>query len=93
MAVPFIRFDPAAVEIELTTVVALKYSFAVGLVIVTAALIAVVLAYFELWDPILDFLGGLRIHLNFAAYFWFSTLLFLVWAVTFFVICRRTAST
>jgi hypothetical protein len=56
------------------------------LVIVTTVLIAVVLAYFELWDPILNTLGELRIHMNFAAYFWFSTLLFVVWAVTFFIV-------
>jgi hypothetical protein len=61
-----------------------------GMVILGAAFLTILLAYFRLWDPILLFLGGLRIHLNFAAYFWFSTLLFVAWALAFFVFDRMT---
>jgi len=61
-----------------------------GMVILGAAFLIVLLAYFQLWDPILRFLGNLRIHVNFAAYFWFSTLLFVTWASAFFVFDRMT---
>jgi hypothetical protein len=61
-----------------------------GMVILGAAFLIVLFAYFQLWDPILNWMGNLRIHLNFAAYFWFSTLLFVVWASAFFVFDRIT---
>jgi len=59
-----------------------------ALVIVTAVLITVLLAYFQLWDPILAWLGNLKVQLNVGAYFWFSTLMFVVWALTVFVFDR-----
>jgi len=61
-----------------------------GMVLLSAAFIVLLLSYFNLWDTIFGWLGHFRIHLNFAAYFWFSTLLFIVWAATFFVFDRLT---
>lgn len=57
-----------------------------GLMILGVALVTVLLAYFGWWDDIFTWFGGLKIHLNFGAYFWFSTLMFLVWAVSVFVV-------
>ncbi len=57
-------------------------------VILTAMLITVVLIYFDWWGIILGWFGDLKIYLNQGAYFWFSTLLFLVWAFTVFAFDR-----
>ena len=73
----------------LVTNVAVR-GLASGVVILAILLGTVTLAYFDLWDSILAWVGHLRIHLNFAAYFWFSTLLFLAWALSFFVFDRMT---
>ena len=59
-----------------------------GLVILGIALVSVLLAYFSWWDEIFAWFGGLKIHLNFGAYFWFSTLMLLVWLVSVFVVDR-----
>ncbi len=59
-----------------------------GLVIMSAVLISVLLAYFGWWDDIFAWFGGLHIHLNFGAYFWFSTLMFIVWAGSVFIVDR-----
>lgn len=59
-----------------------------GMLILGAALVTVLLAYFGWWDEIFSWFGGLKIHLNFGAYFWFSTLMLLVWAVSVFVVDR-----
>jgi hypothetical protein len=59
-----------------------------GLVILGIALVAVLLAYFGWWDDIFAWFGGLKIHLNFGAYFWFATLMLLVWLVSVFVVDR-----
>lgn len=64
--------------------------YASGTVVLGLVLVAVVLAYFELWGPILGWFGDLNVYLNQGAYFWFSTLLFLVWAATVFGIDRMS---
>lgn len=59
-----------------------------ALVIVTGILITVLLAWFGLWDRVLNWIGNLRIYLNLGAYFWFSTLVLLVWVFSVFVFDR-----
>lgn len=61
-----------------------------GMVILSAILATVVLAYMNLWDTVLKWLGGLSVHLNLGAYLWFSTLLFGTWALTVFVFDHLT---
>lgn len=56
-----------------------------------AALAVVVLAVAGLaaagaWGPVLGWVGDLNVYLNQGAYFWFSTLMALVWAVTVFAV-------
>jgi len=55
-----------------------------AIVIMGAALLTVVLAYVGLWDEVFRWFGNLTIHLTLGAYFWFSTLMFLTWAITVF---------
>jgi hypothetical protein len=59
-----------------------------GMVIMGICLLTVTLAYFGQWGQILKVLGELRIHLNLGAYFWFSSLLFISWALGMFVVDR-----
>lgn len=59
-----------------------------ALVIMGGVLITVVLAYAGWWDEIFTWFGNLTVHLTLGAYFWFSTLMFLAWAVTVFGIDR-----
>ncbi len=59
-----------------------------GLVIMGVVLVSVLLAYFGWWDAVFSWFGGLKIHLNFGAYFWFSTVMFIVWAVSVFIVDR-----
>ena len=59
-----------------------------GMVILGTALLSVLLAYFGWWDEIFAWFGDLKIHLNFGAYFWFSTLMLLVWLASVFVVDR-----
>jgi hypothetical protein len=56
-------------------------------VIVILLMIATVitLAFFNLWDDILGFFGGLDIRMNAAGYLFIGIPLFLVWAFVFFV--------
>jgi hypothetical protein len=61
-----------------------------GIVIMGMALVTVLLAYIGWWDEVFAWLGGLEIHLNLGAYFWFSTLLFAVWAATVFGLDRMS---
>jgi len=61
-----------------------------ALVIMGMALVTVMLAYFGLWDNIFRFFGALHIYLNEGAYFWFSTVVFLVWAFATFVFDRMS---
>ena len=59
-----------------------------GLIIMGGVLSTVVLAYIGWWDEIFTWFGNLTIHLTLGAYFWFSTLLVLAWAVTVFGLDR-----
>jgi hypothetical protein len=59
-------------------------------VVLTAVLAVVLLAYFRVWDAVLGWFGHLNIYINQGAYFWFSTLLFLTWALATFVFDRFT---
>ncbi len=61
-----------------------------AVVILSVITATVILAYFDLWDSILGWLGELTIYLNQGAYFWFSTLMFVVWAFTTFVFDRMS---
>jgi hypothetical protein len=56
-------------------------------VIVILLMVATVitLAFFNLWDDILGFFGGLDIRMNAAGYLFIGIPLFLVWAFVFFV--------
>ena len=61
-----------------------------GLVLLGVALVTVLLAYFGWWDEIFAWFGGLKIHLNFGAYLWFSTVMFLMWAISVFAVDRMS---
>ena len=54
----------------------------------SAVLLTVVLAWLGWWQEVFHWFGHLTIHLTLGAYFWFSTLLFLTWFFTVFVIDR-----
>jgi len=56
--------------------------------IVTMALIVVSITALGWWDNILGALGSLRIHMNMGFYAFFSSVLFIVWALVFFVFDR-----
>ncbi len=60
--------------------------YASGMVLMSLITAAVLIAYFGAWGAILGWLGDLNIYLNQGAYFWFSTAVFLIWAVTTFLI-------
>lgn len=59
-------------------------------VIMAVAFTTVLFAYLEWWDDILNWMGHLRIYLNLGTYVAFSTLLFVVWALTVFVFDRMS---
>jgi hypothetical protein len=61
-----------------------------GMVILGIALVIVLLAYFGWWDHVLGWLGDLKISLNLGAYFWFSSLMLMVWLVSVFVLDRTS---
>jgi hypothetical protein len=61
-----------------------------ALAITGIALLAVLFAYFDLWSGIFDWFGSLNVFINAGAYFWFSTLIFVVWAFATFVFDRMT---
>jgi hypothetical protein len=61
-----------------------------GMVIMGIALVIVLLAYFGWWDQVLSWFGGLEISLNLGAYFWFSTLMLIVWLVSVFGMDRTS---
>lgn len=61
-----------------------------AIVIMGIALVSVLLAYFGWWDTIFAWFGNLKIHLNFGAYVWFSTLMLLLWAVSVFIVDRMS---
>lgn len=47
-------------------------------------------SWLEWWEPLYRWLGLLHIHINLGGYLVIATVLFLVWALTVFVIDRRT---
>jgi hypothetical protein len=61
-----------------------------GMVILAVITVTVVLAYFDLWDPLLRMLGNLSIHMNMGAYMFISALLFVVWVLSVFVFDQMT---
>jgi hypothetical protein len=56
--------------------------------ILTALVLVLVGLYFGWWGTILDWLGRLNIFMNMGFYVFFSTLIFLVWALNLFVFDR-----
>jgi hypothetical protein len=59
-----------------------------GMVVMGVTLLTVLLAYVGWWDEVFRWFGSLEIHLNLGAYFWFSTLMLVLWAVTVFGLDR-----
>jgi hypothetical protein len=59
-----------------------------AIVILTAALVVLLLAYFQLWEDVLAYLGLVAIYMNLSFYLFFSTLVLLVWAFSVFVYDR-----
>lgn len=59
-----------------------------GMVIMGIMLLTVLLAFVGWWDEVFSWFGGLEIHLDLGAYFWFSTLMLALWAVTLFGLDR-----
>jgi len=55
------------------------------IVILSLALAALTLAYYHKWDAVLEWLGNLKIHLNFGAYFWLATVIGGIWLVTLLI--------
>jgi hypothetical protein len=53
-------------------------------------LLTVLLAYIGWWDQVFSWLGGLKINLNLGAYFWFSTLMLVLWAACVFGLDRAS---
>lgn len=50
----------------------------------------VIMAYFNVWDPILGWVAALQVRLNFGAYVWFSTLMLITWLLSVFVFDRMS---
>lgn len=84
-----ICFFVALIMVILITNVSVR-GLASGIVIMGVGFLTVLFAYLGWWDEIFNWLGGLKIHLNEGAYFWFSTLLLIVWALSVFVFDRMT---
>jgi hypothetical protein len=61
-----------------------------AIVILSALLIALALAYFGLWEQVLGLLGSLNIYMNMGFYVFFSTLIFLVWFTSVFIYDRMS---
>lgn len=61
-----------------------------GMVIMGVILLTVLLAYVGWWDQVLAWFGSLEIHLNLGAYFWFSTLMLVLWGITVFGVDRMS---
>jgi hypothetical protein len=53
-------------------------------------LVAVLLAWFGWWDDILGFIPHLSVHMNMGFYLVFSSALFIIWLLAFFVFDRLT---
>jgi hypothetical protein len=56
--------------------------------ILAVAFGVLVLAYFGWWETVLGWLGHIYIFMNATFYFFFATLVFLVWAFSFFIYDR-----
>jgi hypothetical protein len=61
-----------------------------AIVILSALLIALALAYFGWWEMVLGWLGILNIYMNMGFYVFFSTLIFLVWFTSVFIYDRMS---
>lgn len=59
-------------------------------VIITVVLVVVLFALFDIWGTIAEWFYLLRIHINAGGYFFFAAVLFIIWAVNFFIFDRRT---
>lgn len=62
------------------------WSFVVLIIVI---FLSIIFAIMDWWEPILERLGRLHIHMNLAGYFLFSLGLFIIWAVTFFLFDRQ----
>jgi hypothetical protein len=58
--------------------------------IVSAIAVSFALAYFQLWEPLLNAFGSLAIFMNLGFYVFFSTAIFAVWAMAVFFFDRST---
>jgi hypothetical protein len=61
-----------------------------GMVILGAAFLTVLFAYLGWWDTILGWFGELKINMNCGAYFWFSTVMFMTWCISVFLVDHMT---
>jgi hypothetical protein len=59
-----------------------------GMVVLGASFVTCCSPISDWWDEVFGWFGGLKINLNLGAYFWFSTLMLVLWAVCVFVIDR-----
>jgi hypothetical protein len=59
-----------------------------AVVILAAIALTLALAYFQLWDSVLEALGRLAIYMNLGFYLFFSTVVFAVWAFAFLIYDR-----
>lgn len=57
-------------------------------VILGIALIVVSISFMGWWDEILRWFAGLRIHMNMGFYMFLSTVVFIMWAIVFFIYDR-----
>lgn len=58
--------------------------------VLTVAFLSVLLAWVGLWDEIFALIPDLNVHMNVGFYIVFSTALFIIWAVKFFIFDRMT---
>jgi hypothetical protein len=56
-----------------------------GMVILAAAFVTVVLAYFDWWKYVLRYFNDLSVHMNAGAYMFISTLLCVIWVLSVFI--------
>ncbi|HEY8504294.1 MAG TPA: hypothetical protein VIL46_06900, partial [Gemmataceae bacterium] len=59
-------------------------------VIITIVLVAVIFALMGWWGDIFIALGNLHVFINMAGYIFMATVLFVVWALAFWIFDRRT---
>jgi hypothetical protein len=73
----------------LTTNISLR-GLASFVAILSAAFIALLLAYFQLWEVVLSWFGHVAIYMNLGFYLFFSTIVLIVWVSSVFVYDRLT---